>query len=109
MIKKSLKERFEEAITAAGIKVNWDALNELVEALEKAFADIEIMAQEAINLITRRYEELTEQTESAVEVTDNARRRRMARSRARAIEQRYRAEIRRFERDRFCRRIYKPP
>lgn len=37
------------------------------------------------------------------------RRRKMERSRARAIEQRYRAEIHRVERERFCRRIYKPP
>lgn len=38
-----------------------------------------------------------------------ARRRKMERSRARAIEQRYWAEIHRFERERFCRRIFKPP
>lgn len=37
------------------------------------------------------------------------RRRKMERSRARAIEQRYRAEIHRVERERFYRRIYKPP
>ena len=36
-------------------------------------------------------------------------RRKMERSRARAIEQRYRAEIHRVERERFYRRIYKPP
>ena len=36
-------------------------------------------------------------------------RRAMERSRARAIEQRYRAEIHRVERERFYRRIYKPP
>ena len=39
----------------------------------------------------------------------SARRRKMERSRARAIEQRYRAEIHRVERERFYRRIYKPP
>ena len=38
-----------------------------------------------------------------------AQRRKMERSRARAIEQRYRAEIHRVERERFYRRIYKPP
>lgn len=38
-----------------------------------------------------------------------ARRRKMERSRARTIEQRYRAEIHRFERERFYRRIFKPP
>lgn len=38
-----------------------------------------------------------------------ARRRKLERDRARAIEQRYRAEIHRFERERFCRRIFKPP
>lgn len=39
----------------------------------------------------------------------HARRRKLERDRARAIEQRYRAEIHRFERERFYRRIYKPP
>lgn len=38
-----------------------------------------------------------------------ARRRKMERSRAQAIEKRYRAEIHRVERERFYRRIYKPP
>lgn len=38
-----------------------------------------------------------------------ARRRKLERDRAQAIEQRYRAEIHRFERERFCRRIFKPP
>ena len=38
-----------------------------------------------------------------------ARRRKLERDRARAIEQRYRAEIHRFERERFYRRIFKPP
>lgn len=36
-------------------------------------------------------------------------RRKMERSRAKAIEQRYRAEIRRAEQEKFYRRIYKPP
>ena len=38
-----------------------------------------------------------------------ARRRKLERGRAQAIEQRYRAEIHRFERERFYRRIFKPP
>ena len=38
-----------------------------------------------------------------------ARRRKLERDRAQAIEQRYRAEIHRFERERFYRRIFKPP
>ncbi len=50
-----------------------------------------------------------ESVEAIIKAENSARRRKLERDRARAIEQRYRAEIHRFERDRFCRRIFKPP
>ena len=46
---------------------------------------------------------------SDIETEPRARRRKAERDRARRIEQRYRAEIRRCERERPYRRIYKPP
>ena len=95
MDEKGLKERFKEELEAAGFVIDWDRLKEVVEELEKAFAAIGLMAQDAIKAL------------SAIE--NRARRRKMERSRAQAIEQRYRAEIHRVERERFCRRIYKPP
>lgn len=106
MDEKSLTERFAEALNAAGYTIDCERLKEVVEALEKAFAAVGLMAQNAINALSAEYEEIRE---CAVEVTDRARRRKMERDRAQAIEQRYRAEIHRFERDRFCRRIFKPP
>ena len=94
---------------------------EEAEALCKAariFAErVKIAFEEAAEVLSRlaslfdpfkEFEELEKELEK-IGREPRARRRRMARSRARAIEQRYRAEIRRFERDRFCRRIYKPP
>ena len=50
-----------------------------------------------------------EEAAALLEVEPRARRRKKARSRARFIEQRYRAEIRRAEGERIYRRIYKPP
>ena len=52
---------------------------------------------------------LAESVEAIIKTENRARRRKMERDRVRAIEQRYRAEIHRFERERFCRRIFKPP
>ena len=106
MDEKDLKERFKEELEAAGFVIDWDRLKEVVEALEKAFAAIGLMAQNAINALSANYEEI-EEAFSGVE--NRARRRKMERSRAQAIEQRYRAEIHRVERERFYRRIYKPP
>ena len=106
MDEKDLKERFEEELEAAGFVIDWDRLKEVVEELEKAFAAIGLMAQDAIKALSATYEEI-EEAFSGIE--NRARRRKMERSRAQAIEQRYRAEIHRVERERFCRRIYKPP
>lgn len=106
MDEKGLKERFKEELEAAGFVIDWDRLKEVVEELEKAFAAIGLMAQDAIKALSETYEEI-EEAFSGIE--NRARRRKMERSRAQAIEQRYRAEIHRVERERFCRRIYKPP
>lgn len=77
------------------------SVEELIGAIERIFSlggppDPELM------------EDIRTEPEEA-DKEPRARRRKMERDRARAIEQRYRAEIHRFERERFCRRIFKPP
>lgn len=89
----------------------------IIEAARIFAERVKIAFEEAAEAISRlaslfdtfkEFEELEKELEE-IGREPRARRRRMARSRARAIEQRYRAEIRRLERNRFCRRIYKPP
>ena len=63
---------------------------------------------ESIREAARKYAERTTFTvEEAIE--PRVRRRKRNRARAKIIEQRYRAEIRRVENTRIYRRIYKPP
>lgn len=80
---------------------------------------VRIAVEEAVAAFTRilsavgssEFEKLDDLRKELEEIgrEPRARRRKMERSRAQAIEQRYRAEIHRVERERFCRRIYKPP
>lgn len=112
MNKESKTERFKACLQAAGFPVDWEGLNEICELLEKAFADIEVMTKQVIDAISAGWPETDEEIEIAemtLEVVPQTRRRKMERGRAQAIEQRYRAEIHRVERERFYRRIYKPP
>ena len=67
-----------------------------------------IEAETLVDLAGKILEEL-EKAISDIETEPRARRRKAERDRARRIEQRYRAEIRRCERERPYRRIYKPP
>ena len=74
-----------------------NVLQVITDGLEEAFGSLKYIFQEI------------EEAAALLEVEPRARRREKARSRARFIEQRYRAEIRRIERKRIYRRIYKPP
>ena len=69
---------------------------------------IQKTAETVVNVAGRILEEL-EKMISDTETEPRARRRKVERDRARDIEQRYRAEIRRCEREKPYRRIYKPP
>ena len=82
----------EEAAAAISnfLQVITDRLKETFGSLKAAFQEIEEAA-------------------ALLEVEPRAQRRKKARSRARFIEQIYRAEIRRAEGERIYRRIYKPP
>lgn len=77
------------------------AVEEAVAAFARILSQIGPPDLEALDDIREELEENGRES--------RARRRKMERSRAQAIEQRYRAEIHRVERERFCRRIYKPP
>jgi hypothetical protein len=65
--------------------------------------------KECAALIAEKAGVSLEEAAALLEVEPRAQRRKKARSRARFIEQRYRAEIRRAEGERIYRRIYKPP
>lgn len=77
------------------------AIEEAVAAFSNILLQIGPPDLEALDDLWKELEEIGRES--------RVRRRKMERSRARAIEQRYRAEIHRVERERFCRRIYKPP
>lgn len=82
-----------------------EGVRSFIEACQKA---AEVFADNVIPLIEELWENL------GIYITaDNdpprAMRRKRNRDRTRMIERRYRAEIRRCEKQRFCRRVYKPP
>ena len=77
------------------------AIEEAVAAFSNILLQIGPPDLEALDDLRKELEEIGRES--------RVRRRKMERSRARAIEQRYRAEIHRVERERFYRRIYKPP
>ena len=77
------------------------AIEEAVAAFSNILLQIGPPDLEALDDLWKELEEIGRES--------RARRRKMERSRAQAIEQRYRAEIHRVERERFYRRIYKPP
>ena len=107
----------EELWAACGIAV------EEAEALQKAariWAErVRVAIEEAVAEFSRiltavgpsDFEALDDLRKELEEIgrESRAQRRKMERSRAQDIEQRYRAEIRRCERERPYRRIYKPP
>ena len=81
---------------------------------ERVKHHIEEVIEEVLHIVSAgssEFEKLDDLRKELEEIgrEPRARRRKMERSRARAIEQRYRAEIHRVERERFCRRIFKPP
>ena len=84
-------------------------------SMERAAAAIKELAQslrgeieKAFGCMKNLFGEMEEAAE-ILEVKPKHQRRAQERTRAKYIEQRYRAEIRRLERERIYRRIYKPP
>ena len=85
------------------------AIEEAVAAFSKILLAVGPPDLEALDDLREELEEIAKFAIAGSRNGSRARRRKMERSRARAIEQRYRAEIHRVERERFYRRIYKPP
>lgn len=84
------------------------SLEEAAAAISRAIQALWDYVSSAFDSLTTAINELGEE-QAAPGIEPRARRRKEARSRARFIEQRYRAEIRRAEGERWYRRIYKPP
>lgn len=82
------------------------------EATEKILGALNFIIsgaiREAFDKLTAVFRELAEELEP-INIEPRVRRRKRNRARAKMIEQRYRAEIRRVENTRIYRRIYKPP
>lgn len=79
------------------------------EIAEKILYLVQKTAETMVDIVGIILEELEKAVSDIETVEPGARRRKAERDRTRAIEQRYRAEIRRCERERPYRRIYKPP
>ena len=84
------------------------------ECAERVKCSVEEMIEAVLHILSAgssEFEKLDDLRKELEEIgrAGRARRRKMERSRAQAIEKRYRAEIHRVERERFYRRIYKPP
>ena len=80
------------------------------EATEKILDALNFISgaiREAFDKLTAVFRELEEW--EPIDIEPRVRRRKRNRARAKIIEQRYRAEIRRVENTRIYRRIYKPP
>ena len=93
-------EEIEKTVRAWAERVQC-TVEEMIWAIERIFSAGGTPDLEALDDLWKELEEIGRES--------RVRRRKMERSRARAIEQRYRAEIHRVERERFYRRIYKPP
>lgn len=100
-------ERLKECATLLAEKAGV-SLEEAAAAISNVLQVITDGFKEIFGNLKAAFQEIEEVT-ALLEVEQRARRRKKARSRARFIEQRYRAEIRRAEGERIYRRIYKPP
>ena len=100
-------ERLKEC-TALLAEKTGISLEEAAAAISNVLQAITDGIKETLESLKYIFQEI-EEAAALLEVEPRARRRKKARSRARFIEQRYRAEIRRAEGERIYRRIYKPP
>lgn len=113
---KVTDEQVEAAVrvlNAAGIDMTRlaEAIIEGAYALQTTLEAAAEIIRAAILPIVDHISEILEEVEKAgiFEEETNARRRRINRERLRLIEQRYKVQIRRYERAKHYRRIYKPP
>lgn len=84
------------------------SLEEAAGAIRRVMQELRDALEAAADYLIDVFHEVKAETEGPC-IEPRARRRNRERVRAQVIEQRYRAEIRRAEGERWCRRIYKPP
>lgn len=101
------KEALQEIAETLSIKMGI-SLEEAFYMLSNALQEFQ-NRQSKVKAIFDKLKALAQEIEASFIIEPSARRRKAERDRARAIKQRYRAEIRRCERERPYRRIYKPP
>lgn len=100
-------ERLKECVALIAEKAGI-SLEEAAAAVSNVLQVITDGIKETFGSLKAIFQEI-EEAAALLEVEPHAQRRKKARGRARYIEQRYRAEIRRAEGERIYRRIYKPP
>lgn len=84
------------------------SFEEAAYAIQRVMQELRDALEITAGFLIDAFHEIVTEAEGPY-IEPRARRRKRERVRARAIEQRYRAEIRRAEGERWYRRIYKPP
>lgn len=100
-------DRLEEAAHALSVNAGI-SLEEVAGAIQRVMQYLRNGIESAAENLKRIFHEI-EEVADTICIEPRARRRKRGRTRRKAIEQRFRAEIRRAEGDRIYRRIYKPP
>lgn len=100
-------ERLNEAACALAERSGL-SIEEAVNAIQQIVQELRKSIETTAASLKRIFHEIEEEAAGPY-IEPRARRRKRERVRARAIEQRYRAEIRRAEGERWYKRIYEPP
>lgn len=100
-------ERLSEATRTLAEKTGLST-EEAAGAIKQVMQKLRDALEAAVDCLIDAFHEIEEGADGPY-IEPRARRRKRERVRARAIEQRYRAEIRRAEGERWYKRIYKPP
>ena len=100
-------DRLEEASRILAVNAGI-SLEEAVSAIQRVMQYLRNGIETAAESLKRIFHEI-EEVADTIYIEPCARRRKREQTRRKAIEQRFRAEIRRAEGERIYRRIYKPP
>lgn len=100
-------ERLEEASRTLAVNTGI-SLEEAAGAIQRIVQYLRDGIETAAESLKRIFHEI-EEVADAIYIEPRARRRKRERTRRKAMEQRFRVEIRRAEGERIYRRIYKPP
>lgn len=109
-LEKEPREYFESPPAKSGLAEILEAAGVSAERLAEIIGKLADALSAVFGKIDDIFDDLKEQCAEALEKAEwDRQNRRENRERARFMEQRYRAEIKRLEQRRFARRIWKPP